>query len=70
MHRYIATFCQWSSLHCNFVSVEADSYGAARQKMFNTYKHEWAFLYDSEEAAGVHAFDLKEVPFGTPQTRL
>jgi len=44
-----------------FARIEADDSERAREKMLNTYGRQWAFMYESEELAGVVEFGLTEV---------
>lgn len=67
--QFIATFRGINSvLGKRFVRVSAPDIAAARASMFATYGEHWAFLYDTEEQAGVWQYGLTEVPFGTPNT--
>lgn len=69
MHEWIFTFGYGQRLENCFVRVKADSYVEAREKMVATYGSLWAFQYDSEEAAAVARFNLREVPFGEPNAK-
>jgi len=44
-----------------FARIEADDSEQARLRMLNTYGRQWAFMYESEEEAGVVEFGLTEV---------
>lgn len=66
MSEHIFTFGFGCSLANCFVAIEAESAGAAREKMFEVYGPRWAFQYESREAAGVERFGLREVPLGAP----
>jgi len=44
-----------------FARIQADDYEQARIRMNNTYGRQWAFQYESEEAAGVERHGLTEV---------
>lgn len=46
-----------------FVRVPADDAEHARQKMLYRHGSAWAFLYPSEEGAGVERFGLREAPW-------
>ena len=67
---FIATFGQGWTLRNNFVRLTADSENIARRLLFDAYGSAWAFIYDSERAAGVEEYRLIEVPFGTKNERL
>lgn len=69
MREWIFTFGFGQRLENCFVRVKADSDEEAREKMVATYGRLWAFQYDSEEAAGVARFNLREVPFGEPNAK-
>ncbi len=62
----IATFPLRSVLGSNFVRLKVETIAEAREKMIEQYGELWAFFYQSEDAAGVDRWHLKEVPFGTP----
>lgn len=68
MQEFIFTFGCGQPLKNCYVAITAEDRGAARVKMFEMYGPKWAMEYDSREAAGVYRFNLKEVPFGTPNT--
>lgn len=42
--------------------IEAEDKKTARERMNEKFGREWAFCYESAEAAGVEEFNLKLVP--------
>lgn len=64
MSEWIGTFGQSDGRHDRFVRISADSESTARQVMVDHYGLKWAFLYPSEEAAGVEEFGLIETALG------
>ena len=63
---FIFTFGVNHPLGKCYVVVGVTDSTEARELMFRTYGSRWAFQYESREAAGVERYDLREVPFGTP----
>lgn len=41
--------------------IEAENAEKAREDMFRKFGKQWAFQYDSAEAAGVDEFNLREI---------
>lgn len=44
-----------------YTIIEAPTRGECRAEMFRQYGTKWSFQYDSEEAAGVKKYNLKEI---------
>jgi hypothetical protein len=44
-----------------YIRIVASDSEAARAEMFRRFGDEWAFQYDSEDAAGVTKYRLKEI---------
>jgi len=62
-HDWIFTFGhgQWDGMHRNhFVRINGTFY-EARAEMFRRYGKQWSMQYESEKAAGVQEFNLKEI---------
>jgi hypothetical protein len=54
-------FGQWhGARRNNFVRIHGTFY-EARAEMFKRYGKQWSMQYESEEAAGVREFNLKEL---------
>lgn len=54
------TFVGSSPNKNHYVEIEADNYLAAREKMFKSYKKDWAFVYSSESfKSQIEEFNLK-----------
>lgn len=44
-----------------YVSIRAENSERAREEMIREYGYNWAFQYDSKEAAGVEKYNLWDV---------
>ena len=66
MNEFIVTFGYGQPLAGCFTRIEAANAHEARGLIFKEYGNKWAFMYNSEEEAGVKQWGLKEVKFGTP----
>lgn len=49
MKEYVFTFGIGMPLAGHYIRIQAESYGAARQRMFELYGTEWAFQYYAED---------------------
>lgn len=66
MNRYVVTFQQRDPDRRNsYTVVHAHDTADAHLRAFSQYGHNWARVYDTEEAAGVEQFELKEIPWGS-----
>lgn len=66
---YVVTFGFGQILSGCYTKIVAASKEKARQRVRDEYGRMWAMLYDSEEEAGCAEYNLKFVPFGTPNGR-
>ena len=69
MQEHIFTFGFGHYLANCYTVIKAETAEQAREKMFEKYGRHWAFQYPSREAAGADRFDMREVPFGTPNEK-
>jgi hypothetical protein len=58
---YIITFGCGQLNAGKFHRIKAPSSEVARAKAFDLFGEKWAFIYDSEEEAGVQKWGLKEL---------
>lgn len=69
MQKYIFTFGSGhndpnhSSLINFYTVIEAPTYSAAREKMWEKRGPKWSFEYETEEEAGVERWNLTLIPF-------
>lgn len=66
MKKFYFSFGYGTTNRNNFVCVEAEDYGAARQTFCEQHGDQFAFQYTEEEFAGqAEQYGLTEVPIGT-----
>lgn len=71
MKPYYFTFGYSQSLRNCYVKIEAENMQEARQKMEKEYGSLWAFSYTEDDyPTSIKRWELTEVPFGTPNTRI
>lgn len=61
MPEFVFTFGFGQKHENGYHVINAKDRGEAREKMFERFGDQWAFQYDSKEAAGVYEFNLREV---------
>lgn len=61
LKKYYFTFGFGQKHENGYTMIEAETYGEARDKMFEMFGSVWAFQYDSSAAAGVEEFNLHYV---------
>lgn len=68
--KFIATFGSAHKLNNGdsaqncYIAIEAEKEEEARELMYHLYDNKYAFMYATEEAAGVERFGLIEVELG------
>jgi len=63
MSKWYFTFCGRHPFADCYVEIEAVSWSEARALMFKHFGSDWAFQYDTPEAAGIARFGLHKVEF-------
>lgn len=66
MKTYYFTFGFGQPLENCYTTIEAKSAEEARQAMVQFYGDRWSFQYNSAKEAGVKRWNLRYVPFKTP----
>lgn len=55
------------SLEDSYVKVHAETWMQARERMCASFGNRWAFQYSNEDTAKVKQYNLREIPFLTPE---